>query len=75
MPRSLDRLLSLALGAALVAACHPGTGNAPAPTTASATLRDADGASVVIHASADDYSTDPAGNSGARIACGVITAC
>jgi Cu-Zn family superoxide dismutase len=27
---------------------------------------------VVIHANADDYSTDPAGNSGARIACGVI---
>jgi Cu-Zn family superoxide dismutase len=31
-----------------------------------------DGTSVVIHANADDYSTDPAGNSGARIACGVI---
>jgi superoxide dismutase, Cu-Zn family len=30
------------------------------------------GTSLVIHASADDYKTDPAGNSGARIACGVI---
>ncbi len=30
------------------------------------------GTSVVIHASADDMKTDPAGNSGARIACGVI---
>ncbi len=36
-------------------------------------LLDADGASVVVHASGDDYITDPAGNSGARIACGVIT--
>ncbi len=35
-------------------------------------LLDANGASVVVHASADDYITDPAGNSGARIACGVI---
>jgi len=30
---------------------------------------DGDGASLVIHASPDDYMTDPAGNSGARIAC------
>ena len=33
---------------------------------------DSDGATVVIHASADDYRTDPSGNSGARIACGVL---
>lgn len=31
------------------------------------------GTSLVIHADADDYVTDPAGNSGARIACGVIS--
>jgi len=31
------------------------------------------GRSLVIHAAADDQKTDPSGNSGARIACGVIT--
>ena len=39
-----------------------------------ASLLDADGASVIIHADADDYKTDPSGNSGGRIACGVLTA-
>jgi superoxide dismutase, Cu-Zn family len=32
------------------------------------------GTSVVLHASADDMKTDPSGNSGARVACGVIDA-
>ena len=31
------------------------------------------GTSLVIHASPDDNKTDPAGNAGARIACGIIT--
>jgi Cu-Zn family superoxide dismutase len=35
-------------------------------------LLDADGASIVVHALADDYQTDPSGASGSRIACGVI---
>jgi len=34
---------------------------------------DGDGAAIIIHASKDDYVTDPAGDSGARAACGVIT--
>jgi superoxide dismutase, Cu-Zn family len=34
---------------------------------------DADGSATVVHATADDNVTDPAGNSGDRIACGVIT--
>ena len=37
-------------------------------------LLDADGAAVVIHAAADDYKTDPTGNAGGRIGCGVVTA-
>jgi len=32
------------------------------------------GTSLVIHANADDQMTNPAGNSGARIACGVLRA-
>ena len=56
--------------------------------TAKATVKDADvvlgsgtepnsllangGTSIVIHAKADDYKTNPAGNSGDRIACGLI---
>lgn len=35
-------------------------------------LFDADGSSIVIHDGADDYETDPAGEAGDRIACGVI---
>ena len=35
-------------------------------------LNDQDGASFVIHAGPDDYKTDPSGNSGGRIACGVL---
>ncbi len=36
-------------------------------------ILDADGAAIVIHAAADDFKTDPTGNSGGRVACGVIT--
>lgn len=35
-------------------------------------LFDADGTSVMIHAEADDYRSDPTGNAGPRAACGVL---
>lgn len=37
-------------------------------------LFDVDGSAIIIHAAADDYLSDPAGNAGDRVACGVITA-
>jgi Cu-Zn family superoxide dismutase len=36
-------------------------------------LFDNDGAALVVHQQPDDLRTDPSGNSGARIRCGVIT--
>ena len=36
-------------------------------------LFDADGVALVIHEKADDYKTDPSGNSGKRLICGVFT--
>jgi superoxide dismutase, Cu-Zn family len=41
-------------------------------TAGSTTLFDADGSAIVIHAAPDDQVSQPAGNSGARIACGTV---
>jgi Cu-Zn family superoxide dismutase len=41
---------------------------APGPRS----LLDANGSALVLHASKDDYATDPSGNAGDRIACGRI---
>lgn len=38
-----------------------------------AELNDADGSALVVHEGRDDLVTDPAGNSGGRIVCGVIS--
>jgi Cu-Zn family superoxide dismutase len=55
-------------GAGTVSATLPGTRE-----EVLAHLFDADGTAVVVHAGADDYRTDPSGNSGGRIACGMLT--
>lgn len=44
------------------------------PGATMAGLLDADGSALVVHANQDDLMTDPSGNSGARIACGVFVA-
>jgi Cu-Zn family superoxide dismutase len=55
-------------GAGTVSATLPGSRDAVL-----AELFDSDGTAIVVHANADDYRTDPSGNSGGRIACGVLT--
>ena len=56
-----------------IAADGRGTLDAHSPSGTFADMLDADGAAFVVHAAADDLMTDPSGNSGARIACGVFT--
>jgi Cu-Zn family superoxide dismutase len=48
------------------------TGSGVASFTLAPGWGDADGTALVIHAKADDYRTDPSGNSGDRVACAVI---
>ena len=42
------------------------------PGATMAGLMDVDGAALIVHAGPDDLQTDPSGNSGGRIACGVF---
>ena len=43
-------------------------------TSGSTSLLDSDGSAIVIHAAPDDQVSQPSGNSGARVGCGVVTA-
>lgn len=49
-----------------------GTVAATIPGATLAGVMDADGGAFVVHAGQDDLMTDPSGNSGGRIACGVF---
>lgn len=51
-----------------------GTIAAVIPGATVAGMLDADGAAMMVHAGPDDLKTDPSGNSGGRIACGVFVA-
>ncbi|OCC24449.1 superoxide dismutase [Croceicoccus estronivorus] len=42
------------------------------PASLMSDMFDADGTAIVVHAGPDDYMSDPAGNAGGRIACGVF---
>ena len=64
----LPNLVVSEAGTGTIAARIPGT-----VSELEAQLFDMDGTAIVVHAGPDDYKTDPSGNSGGRIACGVLT--
>ena len=64
----LPNLHASADGKAVVDVLAPGVTVA----SGSASLFDQDGTALVIHEKADDYKTDPAGDSGSRVACGLV---
>jgi superoxide dismutase, Cu-Zn family len=66
----LPNLRIMASGAGAMSVVAKGVTLGAGPTS----LVDADGSALVIHADPDDGLTDPAGNSGDRIACGVLAA-
>ncbi len=39
------------------------------------TIADVLGSTVILHANADDFSTQPSGNAGEKLGCGVISSC
>ncbi|MDG5487954.1 superoxide dismutase family protein [Sphingomonas sp. BGYR3] len=56
----------------LIGADGKGTLNYTVRGATLAAMMDADGSAFVVHAGPDDMKTDPSGNSGGRIACGVF---
>lgn len=65
----LGDLPNLQLGASGSAAA---TEAVPGGEATLAAIFDGDGTAVVIHANRDDHVTDPTGNAGERVACGVL---
>lgn len=51
---------------------YSATTNRVSLTAGPNSLLDADGSALVVHATADDNMTDPAGNAGGRIGCGAV---
>ena len=77
LPDRLHKALALVLAHAVT--LHPDGTASVEVTDTRVTLREGvnslfhpEGTALVIHAAPDDDVTDPAGNAGARIACGVI---
>ena len=62
----MDNLVANAQGVARVDVHASGV------TLGGGAANDVAGRAVVVHATADDYASQPAGNAGARVACGVI---
>ncbi|MGH8086113.1 MAG: superoxide dismutase family protein [Lysobacter sp.] len=48
--------------------------HASGPVLGGGAANDAVGKAVIVHADPDDYTSQPSGNAGARVACGVISA-
>jgi len=63
----MDNLVANAEGIAQVNAHAEGV------TLGGGAANDVAGKAVIVHAAADDYRTQPTGNAGGRVACGVIT--
>lgn len=65
-------LPAIAATAAGVAAVDVISARVTLATSGPGALLDADGTAIVVHAANDDQRTDPSGNSGGRVACGVL---
>lgn len=64
----MDNIVADAKGVAQVDA------HASGPVLGGGEANDAIGKAVIVHAGQDDYTSQPAGNAGARVACGIIKA-